>query len=136
MRREDPRTELAQAWLTRAAHDLAAAKRLMDPPTLPAEAGFHAQQSAEKALKCILVLHDRPFPKTHDLAHLLDQCEGIADVLLPSRPDLIRLTRFALAGRYPDSGREPTTAVTTEAVALAEHVYEVILAMVAPEVQP
>lgn len=34
--------------------------------------GFHAQQAAEKLMKCVLTFHGVIFPKTHDLSMLLD----------------------------------------------------------------
>jgi len=43
---------------------------LTDEPPDVEDALFHCQQAAEKALKAVLIWHDRPFKKTHDLAAL------------------------------------------------------------------
>ena len=32
---------------------------------------FHAQQTAEKAIKAVLVHYNKPFPRTHSIEHLL-----------------------------------------------------------------
>jgi len=62
---------------------------------------FHAQQRAEKYPKAILQERNLPFGKTHNLTALLD-------LLLPyepswelMRPNLQRLTVFAVQVRYP-----------------------------------
>ena len=60
-----------RAWLDKAHMDLkAAAHELTAVPPFTADAVFHAQQAAEKALKGFLVWHDAPFRKTHDLAEV------------------------------------------------------------------
>ena len=55
-----------RAWLVKAAEDLRAAdfERTAQPP-LSSDIVFHAQQTAEKAMKSFLTWHDRPFRKTH-----------------------------------------------------------------------
>lgn len=56
-------------WLDRARGDYRACDALI-AAGLPAEALFHAQQCAEKAMKALLVWHQIPFKKTHDLDEL------------------------------------------------------------------
>ena len=52
----------AKAWMTKAAGDLsAAAHQLTATPPFTADAVFHAQQAAEKAMKGLLAWHDVPF---------------------------------------------------------------------------
>jgi len=74
----------ARAWLDKATADLRAAEVLFnaDPPLL-AEAAYHCQQCAEKALNGFLSWQDIPFGKTHDLAVIGSQCVG-ADPSLES----------------------------------------------------
>ena len=64
-----------QAWLAKAAKDLAAAAHdLRASPPFVEDIVFHAQQAAEKALKAFLTWHDRPFRKTHNLTEIGQSC--------------------------------------------------------------
>jgi HEPN domain-containing protein len=66
---------------------------------------FHAQQTAEKALKALLIRHAIEFRKTHSIGELLRLAEpvapGLADTLVESR----ELTPYAARARYP--GEDP-----------------------------
>ena len=66
--------ELVRDWLTRASHDLQAARTLeaAEEPLLDT-AIYHCQQAAEKAIKGWLQLQDKPFPKTHGIEELVAQ---------------------------------------------------------------
>ena len=66
--------ELVRDWLTRASHDLQAARTLAagKEPLLDM-AIYHCQQAAEKAVKGWLQSQDNPFPKTHDIEDLVAQ---------------------------------------------------------------
>ena len=64
--------ELVRNWLIKAQHDLAAARKLSTEPDPYLDvAVYHCQQTAEKAIKGFLVLHDQPFEKTHDVEVLI-----------------------------------------------------------------
>jgi len=67
--------------------------------------GFHAQQTAEKALKALLVRHGVRFDKTHDLGQLLEQAEPVAPGTAETLAEAEELTAHAVGARYP--GREP-----------------------------
>ena len=59
---------LPHTWLAHARSDLASAKLLRaNSDILPEQAGFHAQQSAEKAVKAVLLARNVDIPYTHDL---------------------------------------------------------------------
>ena len=62
---------------------------------------FHAQQAAEKMLKCFLVSKDSEIPKIHDLRVLCERCieydTNFSDIYEPS----IMLTRYGVVPRYP-----------------------------------
>jgi hypothetical protein len=64
-------------WLERARADLAACAALI-AAGLPAEALFHAQQCAEKAIKAFLTWHQISFKKTHGLDELKQLCLPLA----------------------------------------------------------
>lgn len=71
---------------------------------------FDAQLAAEKALKAVLVLGGRRFPKTHDLAELLHL---VAATGLP----------YAVAGRYPGVSEDASLQDYEEALKTAEAVF-------------
>ena len=55
-------------WLRYAEEDLITAETLLRQPHVPPrQACWHAQQSAEKALKAVLISLEIDFPRTHDL---------------------------------------------------------------------
>lgn len=93
--------ELVNQWMRRARADLAVTELIDDQRLAPEIVAFHAQQAVEKALKALLVLRQVDFPRTHDLGTLLRLCDaagysGIADI-----SDIVTLTRYAVASRYP-----------------------------------
>jgi HEPN domain-containing protein len=124
--------EVALGWLRRAKSDLVMARKaLADRDELdPWAASFHAQQAAEKYVKAALIIEQVRFPRTHELERLRPLLP--AGWALPDREALAGLTRFAIAGRYPegpfDAGPDPTWSDAEEAVRLAESVQTGILA--------
>ena len=110
-----------KSWIAHAEDDYSAAKALMRlrKPLLSA-ACFHAQQSAEKYLKALLILRDVDFPKSHDLPTLNTMCSkaGIFTGLVTQ--DLVDLTEYAVQRRYP--GNQPTREEAQEAIEIARSV--------------
>lgn len=106
----DPQRDAA-VWLTQARTDLEAAEMLAE--RLPALACFHAQQSAEKALKAILyAAGERPV-----LGHALATLGRAVEVHSPSfaelRGEVTKLDRYYVATRYPNGlpeGADPSAA--------------------------
>ncbi|MGH8929558.1 MAG: HEPN domain-containing protein [Egibacteraceae bacterium] len=99
----------AQVWLRFAQEDLVAGRRAIEDEEIVIRiAGFLAQQSAEKALKAILVAHGIGVPKIHDLFALADDLPVPTDEL--DRGDFALLNPWITAGRYPgnlpDCGRD------------------------------
>ncbi len=81
---------------------------------------FHAQQSAEKYLKALLISKAANFPKTHDLLTLNSLCTK-AGVLTEFSPEALTiLTDHAVASRYP--GEEPTREEAKESLKIAKAV--------------
>ena len=62
---------------------------------------FHAQQAVEKALKAVLVQHQVPLVKSHNLAELLELVETVE----PGTREVLKttgeLTPYAVEARYP-----------------------------------
>lgn len=105
----DPkRREEAGEWLRYAAEDLDAAEILLRPAVpKPKQALFHAQQAVEKALKAFLLWSGRPYPLTHSLPVLLDQCAVLDSGLRPDIQPALWLTQFSVRFRYPGEPEEP-----------------------------
>jgi HEPN domain-containing protein len=123
--------EVALGWFRRAKSDLATARNALSARDEldPWVASFHAQQAAEKYLKAALIIEQIRFPRTHELERLRPLLP--AGWELPDEATLAGLSRFAVAGRYPegpfDAGPEPTWSDAEESVRLAESVETGIL---------
>jgi HEPN domain-containing protein len=103
-----------------------------DPPLL-ADAAFHCQQAAEKALKALLTHHDHLFRKTHDIGELglacLEHEPSLEALLRESAP----LTEYAWRFRYPGEVFEPDRQEVEDALELAGRVVAEVTAAVAEE---
>ncbi len=92
----------APILLTKARNDMVALRKLADDPDVADEiAGFHAQQTVEKALKAVLETRDIDYPHTHDierLLKLLDDSGGGPE----HRDDALALSPWAAEFRYGD----------------------------------
>lgn len=127
MNREERIIE-CQLWLRYATEDLAlAVQGLTDSASRPRHVRWYAHQAAEKALKAALILEDKDFPFTNDLAALIE--------LLPEAWPLRRahikvaaLTQWAVRGMYPGDWREPTESDAEGAVGPARRVHDSVMA--------
>lgn len=61
---------------------------------------FDLQQCSEKCLKSILSSHNIKFPKIHDIEELIELCNKNNIILIDNVEYLIRLTDYAVDGRY------------------------------------
>src|SRR5688500_7182913 len=123
-----PHEQLAREWLTQAGRDLRLAGLAALDPTLAGLAAFHCQQAAEKALKCYLVWRNQPLSKTHDLPMLLVQCQAFDAAFSVLQTAAQTLDDYLTAGRYPDTGPDPSEAEAEQARVLAAQVIEFVLA--------
>lgn len=131
-----PSSPAVREWFVKAQGDLRMAHLAIDArPPLFDGGCFHCQQAAEKALKGLLELHACATPKIHALGPLLDLCEPFTDRLQDLRPDLLALSHYAVAVRYP-SAKEPSADDARNALRTAERLLEVVLDLVPPEVRP
>ena len=78
---------------------------------------FHYQQCIEKYLKAFLIAMGATFPKTHDLAKLLDLCIPFAPNWSPHRQNMVLLSRAAVEFRYPGDFADDTEAEAARRVA-------------------
>lgn len=115
----DPTNPLA--WVGRAEEDFAVLNlSLASDPQYTYSACFHAQQCAEKYLKALLVAHQHPFPKTHDLRQLANLCVQAGVALDLDLDQVDQLTFYASRVRYP--GEDPTDEEAEEARSITSDV--------------
>jgi HEPN domain-containing protein len=99
---DDLHAEITAQWISKADEDLSLSEHLLktDTPYRSAIA-FHSQQAAEKYLKAMLTYYRTAFPKTHDLAGLLDMLLVLNKDAANALEDIVELTPFAVESRYP-----------------------------------
>ena len=87
-------------WLKRAESNLLLAKSGHIKGVVYEDLCFEAQQSAEKALKALLIYFGDRFPKIHSFAILLGRLQKYTDI-----PDdikvVLKLSAYAIQTRYP-----------------------------------
>lgn len=113
---DDPRE-----WLNRARSNLARARAQM-PGVYLEDLCFDAQQAAEKAIKAVLIKRKTEFPYVHDLAELLSIVEASGEAIPQPVRRAGRLTRFAIAHRYPGVIEPVTPQEYQEALSIADAV--------------
>jgi HEPN domain-containing protein len=119
-------------WLDRARQDLRACVALI-AAGLPAEALFHAQQCAEKAMKAVLTWHQVSFKKTHDLDELKQACLPYAGDATAQLAGIERLSQYAWRFRYPGASYSPERTEAEEARKAAGQLFDSIAARLESE---
>ena len=84
---------------------------------------FDAQQCVEKSLKALLIQRGVEFPYTHDLNRLIAQIEQDGQEVPEFVWDAVRLTRFAVAERYPGVLPEISPEDFDERIEIARQVF-------------
>ena len=108
-------------WLNRARSNLNRAKADVQVSGVYLEdLCFDAQQAAEKAIKAVLIHRGIRFPYVHDLGVLLDLLERSGATVPSSTKEAARLTRFAIATRYPGVTEPVTREEYHKAIAIAD----------------
>lgn len=99
----NPAIDEARSYLALAVDDATAFRGMLSLPEIKFRlACFHAQQSVEKSLKAVLMLHGIQQRRTHDL-NLLAQLLVDQGFQPPYSPEeLTRLNPFAVIFRYDD----------------------------------
>ena len=117
--------QLALRWLKYAKNDLHAATIMLSRDDVaPRTACFLAQQSAEKALKSVLILKGLDVIKTHDLDAISERLPEI-DYLRFESLDLSWLTEWSVSSRYPGDWPEAFSENAEQAVAIAKEVINI-----------
>lgn len=116
--------QLALRWLEYARNDLQAASVILSRNDVaPRTACFLAQQSAEKALKAILVLKGLNVTKTHDLDAISEKLPEKESAAFESF-DLSWLTEWSVESRYPGDWPEASSEDAKKAVTIATKVLD------------
>ena len=121
---------LTREWLTKAAHDLEAARIVGATPDGPLDAAiFHCQQTAEKALKGWLTAREISFERTHDIRRLVRQAQGLSPEFARFEGAADILTPYATAFRYPGVTQDPMPSREEFDAALqhAQSIYDFVL---------
>lgn len=120
--------ELVRQWLDKAAADFDAAEQLSSEGGRFREiVAFHCQQAVEKYLKALLVRHQIEFPKTHDIAKLLDRVATVDAGAAESLRDADALTPFGVEARYPSDAPEILPGGEVEAIGMARVVRNAVV---------
>lgn len=116
-----------EEWLKKASEDEQTAKLLLKEGGLPNPICFLSQQAVEKYLKAFLVTKQRKFPKIHTLDKLLKLCIAQDSSFNELEDDVIFLSDFYVATRYP--GDYPTFSMkdAKEAYEAALRVKDLVL---------
>jgi len=92
----------ANEWLQRAKSNMARAKAgRVSPDILYEDLCYDAQQAAEKAFKSVCIIHEIIFPKTHDIAYLIELLEKGGVEVPENLYNAKILTGYAVETRYP-----------------------------------
>lgn len=120
------RLDDARRWLQYAGDDLLFAEdAAKDPHRPPRYACLHAQQSAEKALKAVLIFEQVDFPRTHNVDHLAGLVPQTWE-RVKALPEMSTLSSWAVQARYPDALREATADEAATALAQARSVWDAV----------
>ena len=98
--------ETARRWLAQAENELNITRSLADSGFWSG-ACFHAEQTAQLALKAFLYLKGRRFINIHSIRALVQECGKEDTHFLAHENAGLVLDRFYLATRYPDVLPEP-----------------------------
>ena len=109
--------ETARRWLAQAENELKITRSLADSGFWSG-ACFHAEQTAQLALKSFLYLKGSRFVNIRSIRALVQECGKEAPQFLASENAGLILDRYYLATRYPDVLPEP--AVPFEAFSQQE----------------
>ena len=125
--------ELVLQWLAKSAADFDAAEQLCAQGDRFREiVAFHCQQAAEKYLRAFLVRHQIEFPKTHDIAKLLDRVATVNADIAESLRDADVLTPFGVEARYPSDAPEVLQGGEIEAIGMARLVRTAVMISLQP----
>jgi HEPN domain-containing protein len=130
--------KLVQAWLWKAAHDLAGAKKLSGEGDPLDVAIYHCQQAAEKAVKAYLSHAGAPIEKTHDVERLIKMAAKHLPEFSKWLDEAEIITPYATRFRYPmeDVPMEPDRSEFEEALNASQRLFDFVLSVLPTETHP
>jgi HEPN domain-containing protein len=132
----DNKSQLVRGWMIKGQHDLLAAQKLsIDSDIYSDIAIYHCHQSAEKAIKGFLILHDRAFPRTHDIRLLLQLAIDINPDFESYQEASEILTPYATEYRYPSDVMQPTLEELEEAIEKAKEIFTFVASLLSDEIK-
>lgn len=121
--------DFVRQWLDKAEEDLKAGEVLLDSDLEDFDSvGFHAQQAAEKFIKAVLVRHQIPFPKSHNIALLRELAAQVDKTLAEKLSPADSLTPYGVEFRYPGESEPVSREQGAGAVQIAKEIRKEILA--------
>jgi HEPN domain-containing protein len=119
--------EIANLWAEKAENDLLnAGHTLKMKSNCPFDTiCFHSQQCAEKYIKALLICHSIDFPKTHDLAELVDILPKYLEIGVDV-DELSTLNSYSVSVRYPGFEEPLTRSDATKALSIAKKIRNTI----------
>ena len=134
--------ETARRWLAQAEHALGMTQTLLDHGFW-SDTCFHAEQTAQLALKAFLYSRGRRFVSIHSVRELASNCEKEdADFSIFADYGML-LDRYYLSTRYPDALPEPAIPFESfseqeavKALGYATEMVEMVRAKVPPTGAP
>jgi HEPN domain-containing protein len=123
--------ELIQAWLNRAADDLAVGKLALKKD-YTAHSCFLAHQAFEKSLKAFLIKRRTTHPRTHKLVDLVTECSALDKTFATLLTGAIVLDQYYIPTRYPDATPgtlaegSPSTKQAKEALRIAQDAFDTV----------
>jgi HEPN domain-containing protein len=136
---DEAKRALVRDWMTRANHDLQAARRLTaSDDALLDVAIYHCQQAGEKSVKAWLESRNQTVRKTHHVADLVREAAAIDGSFATLLTAAAVLTPYASAFRYPAGAYEPmpTREEFDEALAHAQTIFDFVCALLPVEARP
>ena len=123
-----PVDDLVRAWMIKAKHDLETAKLVSTSlPDYYDMIAFHCQQAIEKTLKAYLIFLDIEFKPVHDLGYLMNLI-GTKDKSIDHFfGKVVEISSYAVQIRYPDGIIKLTNHQISEAIDLADQLYNLIV---------
>jgi HEPN domain-containing protein len=112
--------KMTAEWVRKSEADLRMARLgHADPKPLHDQVCFHCQRCCEKYIKALMQEIGLTIPKTHSLVALQNLLAAHHSKLRKLRRGLDFMTRFAVEGRYPGTGRAPVGSPNTASRPLA-----------------
>lgn len=136
---DDALAQLTREWLTKAWHDLQAARIIARAADGPLDTAiYHCQQAAEKSVKGWLAASSIPFEKTHDVRRLIKQAAGAQLDFNRLAGAAEILTPYVSAFRYPGLTDDPMPSREEFDVALnhARTIFDFVLNLLPAEARP